>query len=245
MVKRLDKGEMPSMLEELTFNEHGLVVKDGELYVPVYTAGEHGFNFKGRYFTQNFLYPQLIEKGCIPINPFACAAEYLHKGMFDQDQTVTQYMQNWREFKKVIGHLNSKILMQNAWITLADLDGGPSVDDGTASEIGEFAERQGFVVGACSDFRLSENPTSAVNSQVEYYLDTPYAGKFFSGDEAWQDAIEGLGVVADNLRDHMGKVLDALDEIKIQRERLYKEPGNYFEIYAGIDELKRVVWEKH
>ncbi|HME54189.1 MAG TPA: nucleoside 2-deoxyribosyltransferase [Candidatus Lokiarchaeia archaeon] len=98
----------------------------------------------------------------------------------DLGEEISRLLREERDFdilKKRLGEINQEIGKRNAdaideaRAIVAVLDGGLDVDSGVAAEIGYGAGRGKKIVGLRTDFRCGgENPGSAVNLQVEYFI---------------------------------------------------------------------------
>lgn len=76
----------------------------------------------------------------------------------------------WYEFSSKVAPINNR-LMQDSDCMLPILDGGHSIDDGVASEIGYYAGiKRGKIFALRSDFRCGENMAVSINPQVLGYI---------------------------------------------------------------------------
>ncbi len=192
----------PSVLRDNRFNEDGLAETEQGLLVPAYIGSQLGFNVPGRFFLEKEFHPRLRAAGVLPLCPFTACAEYLDAGQRARAKTFAEAYEFWDAFNHLIGPVNYGMLMPRAKFMIAILDGGHVVDDGVAAEIGYFAVKQGSAFGIRSDFRLSENLASSVNAAVRNFLDydPQYHGRYFVGDDAYDEAFVGIADLSRRLR---------------------------------------------
>lgn len=185
---------LPSIIRNSHFNERGLVVEGTRLLVPAYVGSQKGFSSDdGRKFLDNDFYPNLRERGVLPLCPFTACAEYLDLSKLDDDMSYQVHWSFWDAFNRNVGPVNYEILMPHAKFMIALFDGSHSVDDGTSAEVAFFAPHYGPVIGIRSDFRLAENIAAPINPAVRYFMDNgPYHGQFFCGPTAYDDAYNGI-----------------------------------------------------
>jgi hypothetical protein len=216
--------KLPSIIALNKFNKNGLVsewqptntddkgvhivhLKNGlifssdkyDSFVPAYVASQLGFNTPGKYFLQEFFYPALLERGVLPLCPFAACEEYLDQKVFDENLSVKKNKQLWSKFNdEIIPKVNYNTLIPKSKMLIAILDGGHAVDDGVCAEIAHYATKfpDRPVIGIRSDFRLSENPAGTINSAVKYFLT-----HFFAGPNAHADALESIKNIAYNIKE--------------------------------------------
>ncbi|NOQ56149.1 MAG: hypothetical protein GQ477_05090, partial [Nanohaloarchaea archaeon] len=88
----------PSVIEDNTFDENGLVETDDGLMVPVYVASQMGFNEPGKEFLADF-YEILEESRILPLCPFKACGEYLDANrLTDETLTVKENKEGWQIF---------------------------------------------------------------------------------------------------------------------------------------------------
>ena len=192
--------KLPSVLTENKFNEKGLVETDSGLLVPAYVASELGFNFPGRYFLDNYLYPRLREAGVLPLCPFTSCAEYLGI-MPDKDRPLREHEEYWENFVEIIGKVNYETLMPRSKFMIAVME-GDRVDEGVAAETAYFSQHHGPVIGFRTDFRLSENMAAPINGAVRYFMEREeYNGQFFAGPDADKEALKAIKTLAERIKD--------------------------------------------
>lgn len=202
-------GRYPSVIEKNEFTFQGFVKQGNRILVPVYVGGDYGFNFKGRFFMDNWLHPRLEEAGAFVLDPFEACEEFLDmRSLRDDNQTIAQRRLVDKRFNDVINMVNNGILMPRAEYMFADLD-GKAVDDGVASEVAYFASSFGPVIGVRSDIRPGENSDSGINAQIKSYMTIEaYRGRYFevpnAGDDAYLEAIDYLKTdIQEMLKDYI------------------------------------------
>ena len=163
--------------------------------VKAYLASQFGFSQTGKYLLDNLIIPKIKETGIIVIDPFVeCDKEFDFKYLesLEKYEDRKEYL---RDFNKEITPINNR-LMDESDCLVAILDGGHSVDDGVASEIGYYAGiKKGPIFALRSDFRLGENIAVSINPQILGYIyqsggsldDCIY--KFFTDIKNWHDSL--------------------------------------------------------
>ena len=163
--------------------------------VKAYLASQFGFSQTGKYLLDNLIIPKIKETGIIVIDPFVeCDKEFDFKYLesLEKYEDRKEYL---RDFSKEITPINNR-LMDESDCLVAILDGGHSVDDGVASEIGYYAGiKKGPIFALRSDFRLGENMAVSINPQILGYIyqsrgffdDCLY--KFFTDIKNWHDSL--------------------------------------------------------
>jgi nucleoside 2-deoxyribosyltransferase len=217
--------KLPSILALNKFNKYGLVsewqpcnkddkgvhvvhLKEGlifssdkyDSFVPAYVASQLGFNTPGKYFLQEFFYPALLERGVLPLCPFAACVDYLDQKVFYENLSVKKNKQLWDNFNKnIVPEVNYNTLMPKAKFLIAILDGGHAADDGVCAEIGYYAREFPMrpIIGIRSDFRLSENPAATVNPAVSHFVT-----QLFEGPEAYQHALTSIKTLSEKIREY-------------------------------------------
>lgn len=196
-------GKYPSVVEKNEFTLGGFVKHDDRILVPVYVGGDYGFNFKGRFFMDQWLRPRLEEAGAFILDPFEACGEFLDfKSLQDDNQTIAQRRLVDKGFNDVINMVNNGILMPRAGYMLAELE-GKVLDDGVSSEVAYFASNFGPVIGVRSDIRPGENSDSGINAQVKSYMTIEdYGGKYFENPNASEDAyVEAIAYLKENIQE--------------------------------------------
>ena len=192
-------GDLPKVISDLKFSQHGLVVTDSGLSVPAYVGSQLGFNAPGREYLKS-LYAKLREVSVWPICPFKASDENLSAPLFDGTRTLDDLTVDWGRFNTGIGKTNYEQLMPYCKLMIAVMDGGHAIDDGLSAEIAYFAVKHGLVLGIRSDFRLAENIAAPINPAVRYFLDMgPFNGHFFYGTDAHKEALHFLKEFAQKL----------------------------------------------
>jgi hypothetical protein len=195
-------GKYPTVIEENQFTPQGFIKKDDQLLVPVYVASELGFNFPGKYFLDNWLYPKLEEVDAIVLCPFKACGEFLDLDSLANDGlTVRERRLVDTKFNQVINMVNNGILMPRAKFQFNILEGVPG-DTGAASEASYFASNFGPVIGVRTDVRPGENMASGINGQVKSYMDhTSYKGRYFENPTASQDGyLEAIDYLKEEIK---------------------------------------------
>lgn len=136
----------------------------------LYLANQYGFSETGRLFLDKIILPPL-EREYKVYEPFRDGGIIRDLKSFDEATKKNSY------------HL------KNADILAAILDGSHAVDDGTASEIAEYAKlrKKGRIVALRTDIRRFDTLCS-VNPQIDYYIDKK--GKFFTSIDSWFQELE-------------------------------------------------------
>ncbi|MEM4230773.1 MAG: nucleoside 2-deoxyribosyltransferase, partial [Candidatus Pacearchaeota archaeon] len=115
--------------------------------------------------------PRIEKMGLIVFEPFRECGQKLQKEFQAalRLKNLRDRGEKYQELNMKIGDINNRLMEQSDCL-LAILDGGHSVDDGVASEIGYFAGLgKGPIFALRSDFRAAEN-TSCINAQVHIYI---------------------------------------------------------------------------
>lgn len=186
----MELEKLPSVIVENVFDENGFVETKNGLMVPAYVGSQLGFNEPGKYFLEKF-YKDLTELGVLPLCPFMSCDEYLDISNLNDDMSVKELTEFWKDFNKnIIPSVNYDTLMPHAKFMIAILDGGHAVDDGVSSEISYFASNHGSVIGIRTDIRLAENIAGGVNSAVScFFNEERYGGRLFEGPDAYKEAL--------------------------------------------------------
>jgi len=134
----------------------------------IYIASPFGFSEAGRYFMYGKIIPLVQNLGVEVIDPWKLTPQH----MIDRVKELQEGSGKaaaWRELNMIIGENNRRGIESSDGL-FAVLD-GCDVDSGTASEIGYAAALGKPVTAYRGDFRVSgDNPGSAVNLQVEYFI---------------------------------------------------------------------------
>lgn len=197
---------LPSALQNFKFDEEGFVDTSafGRL-VPAYVGSPNGFNAQGRRDLTGF-YIQLRERKVFPLCPFAACAEYLDFSRLSDDMTLGEYKAFWREFDdNIIGVVNYETLMPKSKFMIAILEGVPP-DEGLCAEVVYYATTNRPIIGIRSDFRPAENISAPINPAVTYFINTgPFGNKFYLGDNAYEEALDGIEKLANDMLGGRGK----------------------------------------
>ena len=163
--------------------------------VKAYLASQFGFSQTGKYILDNLIIPKIKETGIIVIDPFVECDKEFDVDYLESLEKYEDRKEYLRDFNKEITPINNR-LMQKSDCLVAILDGGHSVDDGVASEIGYYAGiKKGPIFALRSDFRLGENMAVSINPQILGYIyqsggfldDCIY--KFFTDIKNWHDSL--------------------------------------------------------
>jgi hypothetical protein len=141
--------------------------------VKAYLANQFGFYELGRCILDGIIIPRLKEIGITVNEPFEENKKFLDLDELARLETAGTYREVesfWQRFDAKVTPTN-RILMQDSDCLLALLDGGHAIDDGVASEIGDYSEmNRGPIFALRSDFRCGENIGSKINPQVLGYI---------------------------------------------------------------------------
>lgn len=161
------------------------------MVVTGYLSNQLGFSQTGQFVLDQLIKPKIIEANITVLDPFIECGKYLdfdHLAQLRQHEDVVQF---WNTFNDKVTPTNNS-LMANADCMLAILDGGHTIDDGVASEIGYYAAKErGPIFALRSDIRLAENLATKINPQVLGYIKDS-GGALFEGPNAienWATAI--------------------------------------------------------
>jgi len=194
---------LPSIIEKNNFNEKGLVIVEQGFLVPVYVGSQQGFSSAEKNYLENNFYPELKKRGVLPLCPFTACAEYLNLSELNDNTNLKEYTEFWERFNEIIGPVNYEILMPHSKFMIAIFDGGHACDDGLSAEVSYYASNFGSVIGIRSDFRLSENIAAPINPAIRYFLDKgPYKGKLFTGTTAYEDALNEIEKLANEIKNY-------------------------------------------
>ena len=195
--------KLPSIIANTKFNKRGLAKTESGLLVPAYVASELGFHDLGREILSLIVYPNLRERGILPVCPFAACTEYL--GPFPTlDTPLEDVLAFWDGFNSLIGPVNYETLMPHSRFMFAILDGSHSVDDGVAAEVSHFATRyrKRGIVGMRSDIRIAENIAAPINPAIRYFLDQgPYNNQFVFNPGAYKRSLVDAKNLADKIKE--------------------------------------------
>jgi len=164
-----------------------------------YLANQLGFSQTGRYILDNLIIPRLTEMGIKVYNPFKEGETLIDIELLKKLKIHEEVKKFWEEFSLKVTPQNNS-LMQDSDCLFAILDGGHTVDDGVASEIGYYAGiKKGPIFALRSDFRGGENVGTSINPQVLGYI-IQSGGKIIDGENAleiwfetvkeWHDSFE-------------------------------------------------------
>jgi len=138
--------------------------------VKAYLANQFGFSETGRYLLDHLIKPKIEEIGITINDPFAVCSKELDLKYLSGLKNYEEVRKYWERFSRKVTPINNK-LMQKSNCLLAILDGGHTVDDGVASEIGYYyGIRKGPIFALRSDFRCGENLAVPINPQILGYI---------------------------------------------------------------------------
>lgn len=131
------------------------------------------------------------------LDPFIECAKELNMAELTPEKPHQFHLDYWDNFNKKIMPINNK-LMGRSNCMVAILDGGHSIDDGVASEIGYYAgiQRGSPIFALRSDFRLCENVAGSINAQVYGYISMSGGGGLFNTISGLTEAL--IKYVADS-----------------------------------------------
>jgi hypothetical protein len=145
----------------------------GKKIVRAYLANQFGFSETGRHLLETLVKPKIMEMGILINDPFIeCGKEldYAYLAKLEKGGKYSTLKRYWQEFSLKVTPINNR-LMQNSDCMITILDGGHALDDGVSSEIGYYAGiARGPIFALRSDFRLAENITAPINTQVYGYI---------------------------------------------------------------------------
>jgi len=170
------QNHLPSVISENEWTEQGFVESKHGLLVPAYVASGLGFNFPGRYFLNEYLYPKLREIKVLPLCPFKACGEHFARVyatfLKEKDQKVGDHYDALDLFNRELGIINYHVLMPRSKLLIAVLDAGTDVDSGVAAEIADFSHKfKHPVVMIRSDLRPAENVATGTNPAVRFFGD--------------------------------------------------------------------------
>jgi hypothetical protein len=209
----MEQDQLPSVIRDNQFDERGLVRGHGISLVPAYVASQWGFNSAGMERLYHF-YSTLRERaGVLALCPFTACSERLDTARLGTLQTKEEVDSFWEEFNNIVGPINYGTLMPRSKFMIALLDGGHTIDDGVATEIGYYTgEFKGKkpIVGIRGDIRLAENPMAPINPAIRYFLDKgPYGGILKTGRDAYDRGLDAIIDLAYQIRTAPHKLSDA------------------------------------
>jgi len=168
--------------------------------VKAYLANQFGFSETGQYILDNLIKPRIEKIGLIINDPFLECGKELNFNYLSCLKEYEDRVKYWKEFSDKVTPINNR-LMQDSDCLLAILDGGHTIDDGVASEIGYYTGIQrGPIFALRSDFRCGENMAVSINPQLLGYIrqsggkliDSPNAAieLWFSEIQKWYDSLK-------------------------------------------------------
>lgn len=164
-----------------------------------YLANQFGFSETGRFILNEMFKKKWENIGIEILDPFAECAKEIDFSVLEEDLPNCWHMHYWSKFNDKVTPINNKLMWRSDCL-VALLDGGHSIDDGVASEIGYYAgARPGCPIFALrTDLRLCENMALTINAQVYGYIKMS-GGGFFTGPDATQKFYARLTEFANGL----------------------------------------------
>lgn len=148
-----------------------------------YLSNQLGFSETGNFVLNNLIKPKITEAKVTILDPFAECKKEIDFTRLNRLKLHKDVLNFWNNFNAKVTVINNR-LMQNADCMLAVLDGGHTIDDGVASEIGYYASlKKGPIFALRTDLRLAENVSAKINPQVLGYI-TQSGGELFEGENA-------------------------------------------------------------
>jgi len=167
--------------------------------INAYLANQLGFSELGKYAIENLVKPRLKKIGLNVLDPFEECEKQLDMNILSKLEYQSDVVEFWKVFNRKIPIINNH-LMEISDVMPAILDGSHAIDDGTASELGNYYQlRRGPIFALRSDFRLCENIAAPINAQLMGYIENSsselhhYKGKLITGSgslERWFTEIE-------------------------------------------------------
>ncbi len=154
----------------------------------VYLANQFGFSQTG----SSLLDQIKLRLSCIGFTVFEpfceCNKEFEWEKLEQakKSDSLDDYLAFWKDINQTLGYINEQG-MKRAHLMTALLDGGHSVDDGVAAEIGYFAAlERGPIIALRTDLRCGENPACLINPQLLYFIEIS-GGQFIGPDQGGLD----------------------------------------------------------
>lgn len=134
-----------------------------------YFPNQLGFSETGTMLL-DIIKPRIEEIGIKVYDPFVECGKEFDLSNLNSLEKYSDRERYLKKFSQKIGKINNA-LMKKSDCLIAILDGGHSVDDGVASEIGFYAGiKRGPIFALRSDFRLAENMALSINAQILSYI---------------------------------------------------------------------------
>lgn len=136
-----------------------------------YISNQFGFSETGRYLLDNLFYPKFRECGIEILDPFVECSKHLDFDFLKSidDKPYWQVKEFWDKFNSIVT-LTNNYFMDKSDCMIALLDGGHTVDDGVASEIGYYQGQYKPIFALRTDLRLADNLGTSINSQILGYV---------------------------------------------------------------------------
>src|SRR5689334_11021915 len=122
-----------------------------------YISNQYGFSETGKFLLDNLFYPKLEEIGIGIIDPFLeCSKMIDFQYLIEQEnKSYKEVKEFWKEFNNKVTDTNNGLMVDSDCM-IALLDGGHSVDDGVASEIGFYYSLHKPIFALRTDIRLAD-----------------------------------------------------------------------------------------
>lgn len=136
-----------------------------------YISNQYGFSETGKWLLNNLFYPKFRELGIEILDPFEECSKFIDVEFLLNiaDKTYSEVKQFWNNFNLAVTVTNND-LMNKSNCMIALLDGGHTIDDGVASEIGYYFHLNKPIFALRTDFRLADNLGTTINSQLIGYI---------------------------------------------------------------------------
>jgi hypothetical protein len=135
-----------------------------------YLANGLGFSETGRILLHDYIVPKIriIDlEGLEVVEPFLECAKRINFSRAEDFPLYEERVNFWKKVNEQLPKMN-KNFMKDCQMMSPVLDGGHSVDDGVANEIGHYAvEKYGPIIALRTDVRMAENIGAIVNPQIE------------------------------------------------------------------------------
>lgn len=163
-----------------------------------YISNQFGFSETGQYLLNNLFYPKIKELGIDILDPFVECSKYLDFDFLNNldKKSYLEVKEFWKSFNSKVTNINND-LMDRSDLMIALLDGGHTVDDGVASEIGYYFNLKKPIFALRTDIRLVDNMMAPINTQIMGYVCGQGGGLY--------SKVEYLMI---NLKSYMGMVHD-------------------------------------
>lgn len=160
--------------------------------IEAYLAHQFGFSeLASKYIIQPVV-KKIEDIGIKVLEPFTECAKLLNLEYYEKLDSYREKEAYMLNFSRIVGFTN-EALIRKSNMMLAILDGGHSIDDGVAGELGSYhAYKQGPIIAIRSDFRLGENLGSLINPMLLYYIEDSngFLATLPNAEDKWMAAIK-------------------------------------------------------